>query len=67
VVVDKVAVVTVMAMAKVVVPVAIRGSGSASTGGCGGCHGRGHALDTLSSLTLHTFVFINTWFVKYLC
>lgn len=57
-VVDKVAVVTVMVMAKVVVPVAIRGIGSASTGGCGGCHGCGHALDILSSVILHIFVFI---------
>ena len=53
--VDKVAVVTVMVMAKVVVPVSIRGIGSASTGGCHGC---GHALDILSSVILHIFVFI---------
>jgi hypothetical protein len=45
-------------MATVVVPVAIRSSSSASTGGCGGCHGRGHDPDTLSSLSLHIFFFI---------
>jgi hypothetical protein len=47
-----------MVMATVVVPVAIRGSGSASTNGCGGCHGRGHALDMTRSLSLHIFVFM---------
>jgi len=39
-------------MATVVVPIAIRSSGSASTGGCGGCCRRHcHDPDTLSSLS----------------